>query len=269
MTSVGKRILPARFFCGLVACLASGVAVEWAGADEVVLRGARYRDVLVHKTDTSYYVQIPWEGRTLSARIEDVDASTVSINEDPFYRDALKEEYRKAKELRDSGQLSTASDESVFRVRAKSSSDFNLYSEGGAGTGGGGPGLGMPRSQIESLLGGFGVQFQNGPPRGGVPTVFGQMSTGIRIELIGPPDRLMGVDVTGSGPAAEVAGAAAQMQIFVMQIAPGIAPEIQGMIQEAQESGQSQRSKDGVSATISMREVGEIVEFRMSVTATG
>lgn len=269
MISSRKRILPARFFCGLVACLASGVAIEWAGADEVVLRGARYRDVLVHKTETIYYVQIPWEGRTLSARIEEVDASTVLINEDPYYRDKLKKEYREAKELRDSGQLSTAPDDSVFRVQAQSSSDFNLYSEGEGGAGATGAGLGVPRSQIESLLAGFGVQFQDGPPRGGVPTVFGQMSTGVRIELIGPPDRLMGVDVSGSGSAAEVAGAAAQMQMFVAQIAPGLAPEIQAMIKEAQESGQSQRSKDGVSASMSMREAGEMVEFRMSVTAAG
>lgn len=271
MSPVGKRGLSIRLFCGLIACLPMGVLVEYAAADEIVLQGARYRDVLVHKSSTSYYVQIPWEGRTVSARIEGVDASTVSINEDPYYRDKLKAEYREAKELRDSGQLSTAPDDSMFRVRAQSSSsDFKLYSDGagtGGGGAGGGAGLGVPRSQIESMLAGFGVQFQGGPSRGGMPTVVGQMPTGVRIELIGPPNRLMGVDVTATGPASQVTASASQMQIFVVQIAPGVAREFPAMIQEAQQSGQSQRTVDGVSAQISMREVGEMVEFRMSVMA--
>lgn len=270
MSPGGKRSLPIRFFCGLIACLPMGVVMESAWADEIVLHGARYRDVLVHKSSTSYYVQIPWEGRTLSARIEGVDASTVSINEDPYYRDKLKTEYREAKELRDSGQLSTGPDDSVFRVRAQSSPDFKLYSDGagtGGGGAGGGAGLGVPRSQIESMLAGFGVQFQKGPPRGGMPTVVGQMPTGVRIELIGPPQTLMGVDVTAMAPASQITASASQMQIFVVQIAPGVARQFPAMIQEAQQSGQSQRSVDGVSAQISMREVGEMVEFRMSVMA--
>ena len=57
------------------------------------------------------------------------------------------------------------------------------------------------------------------------------------------------------------------MQIFVVEIAPGVARQFPAMIQEAQQAGQSQRTVDGVSAQISMREVGEMVEFRMSVMA--
>ncbi len=267
MIRTGKTALPIRVFCGLVACLPMGLVVASAAADEIVLHGARYRDVLVHKTDTIYYVQIPWEGRTLSARIEEVDDSTVSINEDPYYRDGLKTEYHEVKELRDAGQLGNASDDALFRVRRQSSADFNLYSGGEGGGGKGGGGLGVARSQVESTLAGFGVQFQDGPPRDGVPTVVGQMPTGLRIELIGPPDRLMGVDVTATAPASEVTSSAAQMQMFVMQIAPSVASEFQAMIQEAQQSGQSQRTVDGVKVQISMQEAGETVEFRLSVMA--
>ena len=265
MSPAGKRGLPIRFFYGLLACLPPGLVMASAAADEIVLRGARYRDVLVHKSDTSYYVQIPWEGRTLSARLEEVDDSTVAINEDPFYRDGLKKEYREAKELRDAGLLVEAPDDPSFRVLPQSSSvDFELYSDAARG---GGAGLGVPRSQIESMAAGFGVQFREGPSRGGMPTVVGQMPTGVRIELIGPPDRLLGVEVSGSAPAAQVTASASQMQMILMQIAPGVAPEFQAMLQEAQQSGQSQRSAEGISAQISMREAGEVVEFRISVMA--
>ncbi len=77
----------------------------------------------------------------------------------------------------------------------------------------------------------------------------------------------MGVDVSWSAPAAQATASASQMQMFVMQIAPTVASEFQAMLQEARQSGQSQRSKDGVSVKISMRESGEMVEFRMSVVA--
>ncbi len=266
MSPAGKGALPIRLFCGLVACLPMGVFMESVAADEIVLGGARYRDVLVHRSSTSYSVQIPWEGRTLSARLEEVDDSTVTINEDPFYRDGLKKEYREAKEMRDAGLLVEAPDDPSFRVQPQSSSlDFELYSDATGGADG--AGLGVPRSQIESMAAGFGVQFVEGPSRGGMPTVVGQMPTGVRIELIGPPDRLMGVDVSGSAPAAQVTASASQMQMIVMQIAPGLAPEFQAMIQEAQQSGQSQRSAEGISAQVSMREAGEMVEFRISVMA--
>lgn len=254
----------------LAVCLAfSGVCVS-AATDEIVLGGARYRDVLVLKSTSNYYVQIPWEGRTISVRVEEVDESTVSINEDPYYRDELKKEYREAKELRDAGNFSEVPADSMFRVEARSSSaDFSLYRDGGSAGGGGttGAGLGVPRTQVESMMAGFGVQFQAGPGRSGMPSVVGQMPPGVRIELIGPPDRLMGVDVSWSAPAAQATASATQMQMFVMQIAPTVASEFQAMLQEARQSGQSQRSKDGVSVKISMRESGEMVEFRMSVAA--
>lgn len=237
-------------------------------ADEIVLLGARYRDVIVLKSDTTYYVQIPWEGRTISVRIEQVDESTVSISDDAYYRDKLKQEYAAAKELRATGQLNTPTDDPRFQVQARSSSaDFNLYQDGEAGSAGGAAGLGVSRTQVETQLSAFGVQFVPGPERGGQPTVVGQMPPGIRIELIGSPDILMGVDVSGSAPAAQAAASASQMQMFVSQIAPGLAPEIAAMVQEAQQSGQSQRSVDGISAIVSMKPSGEEVEFHISIMA--
>ncbi len=261
-----------RLFARLAVCLAFSSVCVSAAADEIVVEGARYRDVLVLKTTSNYYVQIPWEGRTISVRAEKVDESTVSINEDPFYRDELKEEYRQAKELRDAGKLSEpAAVDPMFGVQAQSpSAGFGLYEDGGSAGGGGrttGAGLGMARSQAESMLANMGMQFRAGPGRNGMPSVVAQMPTGGSIELIGPPNRLMGLEVTVTVPAAQVTSAASQMQILVMQSAPEAASQFQAMLQEAQQSGQSQRTIDGVSTTITIRESGEMAEFKISVMA--
>lgn len=259
-----------RPFTLLAVSLALSSVCVSAVADEIVIGGARYRDVLVLKTTSNYYVQIPWEGRTISVRVEEVDESTVSINKDPFYRDELKDEYLEAKALRDAGKLSPAAIDPMFRVQAQSpSAGSRPYEDGGSAGGRGttGAGLGVPRTQLESMMAGMGVQFQQGPGRNGMPSVVAQMPTGGRIELIGPPNRLMGIEVSVTASAAQVTAAASQMQMFIMRSAPAIASEFQAMLQEAQQSGQSQRTIDGVSTTISMKESGEMVEFQMSVMA--
>lgn len=260
-----------RPFAHLAVCLALISVCVPPAADEIIIEGARYRDVLVLKSTSNYYIQIPWEGRTISVRAERVDESTVSINEDPYYRDELKKEYREAKELRDAGMLSKPADDSIFRVQAQSpSANFGLYEVGGRAGGGGTTraGLGVPRTQVESMMAGMGMQFQKGPGRGGIPSVVAQMPTGGRMELIGPPNLLQGIELSVSVPAAQATVAASQrMQMIVMQSAPAAASELQAMFQEAQQSGQSQRTIDGSSIKISIRETGQMVEFRITVMA--
>ena len=253
-----------RVFARLAVCLAFCSVCVYATADEIVVKGARYRDVLVLKTSSTYYVQIPWEGRTISVRAGKVDESTVSINEDPFYRDELKREYREAKKLRDAGKTVRVKDDPTFRVQARSSStDYDPFKAGGTAGGG----LGMARSQMQSMMAGAGLQFQKGPGRDGMPSVIAQVPTGGHIELFGPANRLMGVEVVVTVPAAQLETAASQMQGFAGQAGAGNAAEIAAMFREAQKSGQSQRTMDGASITIAIQESDGMAELKMTTMA--
>ena len=246
-----------------------------AGADTITVGGARYKDVLVLKSSSSYYIQIPWEGRTVSVRAEDVDESKVEINDDPYYRDRLKEEYRAAKQLRDAGQSQGVQDDEAFRVREPSNDSFQVPTGGGksAGAGGGGGGggggdLGVPRTQVEQGLTAFGVQFQPGPGRGGEPSVVGEMaSNGTHFELFGPPERLAGLEIKATVPADQIGASTQQLKMFVMQMDPTLSGQFDAMIQEAQSSGRSTRNVEGIAATVTITENGENVNFVMNIVA--
>ena len=148
-------------------------------------------------------------------------------------------------------------------LRRRTSTFTRTPGKGGAG---GAAGLGVPRTVVETQLAGFGAQFAPGPDRNGQPTVVGQMQ-GTQIQLIGPPEALMGVSVKGTAPEAQAMASAEQMQIFASQIAPDIAPELRTMLQEAQQTGESKRNLGGVSATISMKPAGEEIAFEITFLA--
>lgn len=253
-------------YVGLWVCLGLAFVLSApAAGDTITVGGARYKDVLVLKSNSSFYIQIPWEGRTISVRLEDVDESTVVISNDPYYRDRLKEEYRVSKQLRDAGQLREGMDTSAFRVLESSNSNFELPADSGNGTGKGG--LGVPRTQVEQALTSFGVQFLPGPGRGGDPSVAGTMPNGARVELIGPPESLNGLDITASIPAGQMTAFAGQMKMFVLQMDSSLAGDYDTMIREAQSSGRSSRTVNGISVIITMAENAGTVDFRMAVTA--
>lgn len=250
-------------------CWLAGAA---ACADEIVIDGARYKDVLVMQTSSSYYVQVPWEGRTLSARTDEVDASTVSINRDQYYRDELKEQYDEAKARRDEGTLASAPDDPAFDVGRGGGSQVDvraLLDGGGGGAGGsaGGGGFGMGRAQFEQMAGGMGVVFAPGPGRNGMPSVIAKDPDGMTIELFGAPGELAGLEIKATGPAAQVDTSIPQLQMIANMLAPSIAPEIMAMVGEAKASQQSTRNAGGLKADISMRPDGANVAFTMTVMA--
>jgi len=271
----GRNFMKRSRCCAWLVCtLLAGLTVccGWAGADEIVVLGSRYRDVLVMKSSTTYYVQIPWEGRTISVRAEEVDGSTVSISDDPYYRDKLRQEYRDSKDLRATGELpprAPSKSDPRFQVQEQSKTkDFELYQEGPGGGAGGVGGLGVARTTVEQQLAGFGMQFSPGQARGGQPTVIANMGPAAQIVLIGPPGVLMGVSSSSTVPAAQVQAAAGQMQLMMGQLSPELAPQIGEIIKEAREKGEAKRNLDGVAITISFKPVGEMVEIKALVMAS-
>jgi catechol 2,3-dioxygenase-like lactoylglutathione lyase family enzyme len=254
------RAAATRISGGLVVvCALSGLAA----ADSITVNGQRVDNVLVTKTSSFYYVQLPGEGRTLNFPVESVEPGAVKINDDAFYRDKLKEEYKKNKELRDAGQEIEV--DPAFRAGPGDSvggdGSAAPAQSGGAAAGG----LGVPRTQVEAALAGFGLAFQPGSGRGGQPSVVAQMPDGSRVELVGPPEQLFGIVASGTGAPAQINMMMTQLQMLVTQLQPAAAGEMQGLVQESKESGSARRSVGGVTLSLTQSQQGEnaTVEFQM------
>jgi hypothetical protein len=78
--------------------LATGLALIVASAaagDSIVIGGVTYDNVIVRDGPSQYYVQIPSDGRTISASKSDVKPEDVVIGKDKAARRALLEEWGK------------------------------------------------------------------------------------------------------------------------------------------------------------------------------
>ena len=75
-------------------------AATWVTADSIVIDGVMYDNVVVREGPSQYYVQIPADGRTISAPKADVRPEDVAVSKDKAAREALLEEWRKNSALR-------------------------------------------------------------------------------------------------------------------------------------------------------------------------
>jgi len=246
---------------------ATGVTLLLAGvggADEITVDGNPYKDVLITKTASFYYVQLPEEGRTLSLPIAEVDVSTVKINSDPFYRDPLKDKYTANKARRAAGDIKDV--DPAFRAASGGGdgSSANLGDQrGGGGAGGASGGFGVPRTQIETTLTQFGFQFQPGP--GNTSAVASR--PGGSLTLVGPPENLTGIVAKASGAAQVVDGSAQQLQLFLMQLKPAAATAYTTALGEAKQKGSASASADGLSINITRTVNGENVDMEIKLSA--
>ncbi len=236
-----RRTQTTALLCGAL-LLAVG-----ANADDITVSGNPYKDVLVIKTGSFYYVQLPEEGRTISVLIAQVDASTVTINDDPFYRGPLKEKYTVNKTRRAAGEIKDV--DPAFRT---------------SGAAGGG-GFGVPRTAIETTLTQFGFQFQPGP---GNMSAIAKRPDG-SLELLGPPESLTGILAKASGPVAAVDATAQQLQLLLMQLKAEAATAYMGALNEAKQKGSASASAAGVSISITRTVNGENVDMEIRITAGG
>lgn len=254
-----KPLLRAAVGC---AVLAAAAAVQ---ADEITIAGYEYKNVLITKTSSFYYVQLPEEGRTLSIPLNEVDASSVKMNKDPYYRSPLKEKYEVNRQRRAEGEIKDV--DPAFRgagnaVSGSGASLEDLRGGGAGGGGGGGAGLGVARTTVEGALGGFGFQVESGPT-----SAMAKSPDGTAIELLGPPESLQGFVAKTSGPVAAVDARAGQMQIFVMQLAPAASEIFIEALNEAKANGSSSKSAGGVNINITRKVNGENADMEMRLTA--
>lgn len=251
-----------KFWITVVAGFGIGIsAVHPSSADSIVINGQRLDNVLVTKTSAFYYVQLPKEGRTLNIPIDNVNAADVTINNDPFFRDDLKAKYAENKALREAGEAEDADADPSFRAGAGSASSAG-------GTVGGGAGLGTSRTQAEQALSGMGANFQPGPGRNGLPSVVANVM-GAKLELIGPPETLMGIILSATAPAPQIEMMIGQQRMMAQQGPPEQGQLLNRLIDEAKQNGTSSGTAGGVKYELKYKPNGELVEFESKTFPAG
>jgi len=237
-----------------------------ARADEITVNGHAYKDVLITKTESFYYVQLPEEGRTLSLRPDQVDVSSVKINDDPYYRTPLRDTYTANKARRAAGEIKDV--DPAFRAgpAGGGAGALSLDDVRGAGGGaGGGAGFGIARTAVEQTLAGFGFQFQPGP---GNTSAIAKDADG-SLELLGPPESLTGLVVKAAGPVQAVDAGAQQLQMLLMQLKPDAASAYAGALTEAKQKGSASVSMPGLGINISRKVDGANASIEVRLSAGG
>lgn len=235
--------------------------------DTITIEGAMYKDVLVYKSSTIYYVKLPKEGRVISAPFSEVNESTVKINDDPYYRDelmALYDETRMRGESANRGSNRVEPTDPAFRVSA----DTKIGSPGQGSLTIGGPqvkgGMGIARSQVEQMMGQMGMQFRPGPEKNGHPTVVAKMPDGTSIQLIGPPNMLMGMVVKVTAPKAKIQQQFRQMQMMMGNTNQAEAKEF---LDSLMANGRYETTQDGNHVLATLTDSGENQILEISVMA--
>lgn len=237
-------------------CLILLSIVHTAAADSIVINGKQYSDVLIYKTSSTYYVKIPKEGRSISVSVDAVDGTSVTINDDPYYRDELKELYDNVK----SGEVIEPSDvpsDPAFRVQESSASSAPvdssafLGSSAAAGGAGGKKGLGIPRQMLVGMLTGAGAQFS-----GSGNSMTGKMPDGTTFQLIGPAENLTTIKIISTFPEEQKASmqqSAGQISMLTGASAPWAGNWMQSNMQTLIEGGTIKKTQDGITITISVK----------------
>lgn len=147
--------------------IGAALAAVMAGADSITVDGTAYTDVLVYRSSGSYYVKLPTEGRVLHLPQAKIDASTVLINDDPYYRDGLQAKFVENKAKLDAGEPVEKTTDSKFLAAAAESASAPAGGDvditallGGGGGGGGGGAMAAQAGALAKQLQNFGFKVE-------------------------------------------------------------------------------------------------------------
>ena len=239
--------------------IAAAMAVGTAAADTIAIDGRVYENVLVYEGNSAYYVKIPDQGRVISAPKNDVAASSISINDDPYYRDQLKAQYDRVRSGGDAAALASPSAPSdpAFQAPETIAVATGTGEEGVAvGAGGGGGPLNVSREQVEGMLQSSGFQNQGGTWK----TPDGLVS----VQIVGPDDNVTSVVASVSGQMAQVMQGMGQVNGLISKLAPWAPAWVQQNQAQLMTQGFIETAQNGVYVSIGGQQEGQ----NLTVTAT-
>lgn len=241
--------------CRLV--IAASMAAGAATADSIAIDGRVYEDVLVYEGNSVYYVKIPDQGRVISAPKSDVSAASISINDDPYYRDQLKTRFDRVQSGEQEAALATPSTPSDPAFQAPDTIKVAGAEDEGVsiGAGGGGP-LNVSRQDVESMLQSSGFQNQGGTWKSGNGMV--------TVQIAGPDDNITSVVASMSGQMAQVLQGMGQVNGLISKLAPWAPAWVQQSQAQLMTQGFIENAHNGVYVSIGGQQEGP----KLSVTAT-
>lgn len=227
-----------------------------ANADQIRIGNQLYENVLVDKGATTYYVRIPNEGTIIIVPEREVDASTIKRNEDPFYREDLRERYEQVRA--DSGAENVGGRVFSGGLADAGGGDVDINSLLGGGGGGGNLQLGGPLplmapQQLVAMTANFGINFQSAGSVSGQPAQRASLPGGAgTITIVGPDDQLLGLVIEAQGPEQALPGG-------LQQLGPLLGPlgqPVQQALAEAQQSGSSSKTASNAKINVTWQASG-------------
>lgn len=241
--------------CALVLFLAHAPC----SGDSITANGVVYEEVLVYEGSSSFYVKIPAEGRTISVPVGEVDRSTVVINDDPYYRDELKDRYEDAKLKGDRsrrGSGPTAPSDPAFQITDADRKFGSGARSGSDGGGGGGKGLGYSRAEIQGLIAQQGYTFKGSGDvvTGRSPDTPQGSST---IQLGGPANNLTSIIITFTGTQQLISMGIQGSVVMAMRSAPWAGEWAQQNNSKLLQGQPIQKTQDGIFISIQVGQSGQ------------
>lgn len=243
----------------LLACVLSAMTIP-SQADTIVVDGKTYKDVLVYESSRYYFVKLPREGRSISVAKGEIDAATIALNEDPFYREALRELYDDVKLRGEEALGDHTVNDSAFQVEEGAGGgtiDTAALLSGSAGGGGGKP-MNLTVDDAKTALTGLQITFSksgngwNGKSADGIVT----------IALATNGNAVTVVSGNVNDPTAVQAKAPGIIQVL-QKVAPWAGTWVFSNIDVLQTGGTLHKAQDGVDIVIQTSDAG------MSFTVKG
>ncbi|MFP6581677.1 MAG: hypothetical protein VCD00_03885 [Candidatus Hydrogenedentota bacterium] len=241
----------------LLACVLSAMTIP-SQADTIVVDGKTYTDVLVYESSRYYFVKLPREGRSISVAKGKVDAATIQLNDDPFYRDDLRELYDDVKLRGEDALGDRAVNDSAFQVEEGIDRVIDTGALLSGAAGGGGKPMNLTVDDAKAALAALQITFTKS---GNAWT--GKSADGIvTVSLATSGNAVTVLSGNVNDPTAVQTKAPGIIQML-QKVAPWAGPWVFSNIQVLQTGGTLHKAQDGVDIMIQTSEAG------MSFTVKG
>jgi hypothetical protein len=224
-----------------------------ADADKIIIDGKMYSDVLIYESGSYYYVKKPREGKSLSVRKSDVPDNQVQINEDPYYREQLRDLYDDVKLRGAEAALKDREAEGsafVDDTSAEVTDSSALFAGGG---GAGGKAMNLTIAQVKQAFTSAGITLA-----GSGGTLSGSSADGVlSVKVFTAGDSVTAVNGSiNSTDQAQVQQKVLPIMMLAGKVAPWANQWIVSSMGQLMSTGKIHKSQGGVSISLGVTATG-------------